>query len=49
MVYKDGRFGRFLACPSYPACKNTKALDKNGALLPEKEPKKAELAAAISQ
>ncbi len=30
MVYKNGRFGRFLACPSYPACKNTKALDKNG-------------------
>ena len=44
MVYKDGKFGRFLACPSYPACKNTKALDKNGKLLPEKEPKKAELA-----
>lgn len=30
MVYKNGRFGRFLACPSYPACKNTKAVDKNG-------------------
>ena len=30
MVYKNGRFGKFLACPSYPACKNTKAIDKNG-------------------
>ncbi len=33
MVYKTGRFGKFLACPSYPACRNTKALDKNGNLL----------------
>ena len=30
MVYKMGRFGRFLACPGYPECKNTLALDKNG-------------------
>ncbi len=30
MIYKNGRFGRFLACPSYPACKNTKAVDKDG-------------------
>ena len=30
MVYKNGRFGKFLACPSYPKCKNTKALDKDG-------------------
>jgi DNA topoisomerase-1 len=26
MVYKEGRFGRFLACPNYPECKNTKAI-----------------------
>ena len=26
MVYKTSRFGRFLACPNYPACKNTKAI-----------------------
>lgn len=26
MVYKNGRFGRFLACPSFPACKNTKPI-----------------------
>ncbi len=30
MVYKNGRFGRFLACPRYPACRNTKAVDKKG-------------------
>ncbi|NLY74648.1 MAG: type I DNA topoisomerase [Firmicutes bacterium] len=28
MVYKYGRFGRFLACPGYPECKNTKAIRK---------------------
>lgn len=26
MVYKSGRFGEFIACPNYPACKNTKAV-----------------------
>ena len=26
MVYKFGRFGKFLACPGYPECKNTKAI-----------------------
>ena len=26
MVYKFGRFGRFLACPGYPECKNVKAI-----------------------
>ncbi len=26
MVYKFGRFGKFLACPNYPECKNTKAI-----------------------
>ena len=26
MVYKMGRFGRFLACPGFPECKNTKAI-----------------------
>ena len=28
MVYKDGRFGEFLACPGYPECKNTKPIIK---------------------
>ncbi len=26
MVYKFGRYGKFLACPGYPECKNTKAI-----------------------
>ncbi len=26
MVYKQGRFGKFLACPAYPQCKNTKSI-----------------------
>ena len=40
MVYKNGRFGKFLACPSYPACKNTKAVDKNGKIVEAVPPKK---------
>ena len=28
MVYKQGRFGRFLACPGFPECRNTKAIVK---------------------
>ncbi len=30
MIYKSGRYGRFLACPNYPECKNTKAVDQAG-------------------
>lgn len=26
MVYKTGRFGRFLACPNFPNCRNTKPI-----------------------
>ncbi len=26
MVIKSGKFGKFLACPGYPTCKNTKAI-----------------------
>ena len=26
MVYKVSRFGKFLACPNYPKCKNTKSI-----------------------
>ncbi len=26
MVYKMGRYGRFLACPNFPACRNTKPI-----------------------
>ena len=43
MIYKNGRFGRFLACPSFPECKNTMALDKDGKPA-QAEEKKQELA-----
>lgn len=29
MVIKSGRFGKFLACPGFPACRNTKPLLKH--------------------
>lgn len=29
MVIKSGRFGKFLACPGYPECKNTKPLPED--------------------
>ena len=28
MVYKNGRYGKFLACSNYPTCKNIKSLDQ---------------------
>ncbi len=28
MVYKHGKFGKFLACPGFPECRNTKAITK---------------------
>ena len=28
MVIKNGKFGKFAACPNYPACKNTKPLEE---------------------
>ena len=38
MIFKDGKFGKFLACPSYPACRNTKAVDKNGQVVEREAP-----------
>ena len=36
MVIKTGRYGRFLACPGYPECRNAKPLVVNtGAKCPE--------------
>ena len=29
MVIKSGRFGKFLACPGYPECKNTRPITEN--------------------
>lgn len=38
MIYKNGRFGKFLACPNYPECKCTKAVDKNGRVAESETP-----------
>ncbi len=38
MVVKNGRFGKFAACPNSPTCKNTKPLTKSGEALVEKKP-----------
>lgn len=32
MIVKNGRFGKFAACPNYPTCRNTKPLDATGAV-----------------
>lgn len=40
MIVKNGRFGRFAACPNYPTCKNTKPLDKAEKNEEEKEAEK---------
>ncbi len=29
MIIRDGRYGKFLACPNYPKCKNIKNLQEN--------------------
>lgn len=36
MIYKEGKFGRFLACPNFPSCRNTVTIDKDG--VPVKKP-----------
>ncbi|MBQ5778110.1 MAG: type I DNA topoisomerase, partial [Oscillospiraceae bacterium] len=33
MVIKNGRFGKFAACPNYPTCRNTKPIDKDGNII----------------
>ena len=40
MIVKNGRFGKFAACPNYPTCKNTKPLTAKK----ETEEKKVEIA-----
>ena len=42
MVVKNGRYGKFAACPNYPACKNTKPLAQTTDGLVEKKPEIAE-------
>jgi len=37
LVIKNGRFGKFAACPSYPECKFTMRLDKSGNVIKREE------------
>ncbi len=40
MVIKNGRYGKFAACPNYPTCKNTKPLDTEKPDAAEEKPEK---------
>ena len=40
MIVKNGRFGKFAACPNYPQCKNPKPLVTKSAEETEKQEKK---------
>ena len=42
MIIKNGRFGKFAACPNYPKCKNTKTLDKDGKIAENKPVEKVD-------
>ncbi|MEG1477906.1 MAG: type I DNA topoisomerase [Clostridiales bacterium] len=37
MVFKMGRYGKFLACPGYPQCRNVKSVDKDGKVAEKEE------------
>ena len=37
LIIKNGRFGKFAACPSYPECKFTMPLDKDGNIIKKEE------------
>lgn len=39
MIVKNGRYGKFAACPNYPECKNTKPLTKESTAPSEKSEK----------
>ncbi len=40
MVIKNGRYGKFAACPNYPTCKNTKPLEAAKPEATEEKPEK---------
>ncbi len=44
MIVKNGRFGKFAACPNYPQCRNTKPLVAKSAEESEKEERKTVVA-----
>jgi DNA topoisomerase-1 len=37
LIIKNGRFGKFAACPSYPECKFTMRLDRDGNIVKKEE------------
>ena len=45
MIVKNGRFGKFAACPNYPKCRNTKPLVKTDVETDEEAEAKEEVAA----
>ena len=47
MVIKNGRFGKFAACPNYPTCKNTKTLNNDGTIKEQEEQKSTDLKCEI--
>jgi len=49
MIYKNGRYGKFLACPNFPSCRNTKAVDEAGNVVERAEaaPEKADFKCEI--
>ena len=40
MVVKNGRYGKFAACPNYPTCKNTKPLEEKKPEIQVEKPEK---------
>ena len=38
MREKEGRFGKFLACTGFPACRNTKPLNQDGSTREKEDP-----------
>ena len=45
MVEREGRYGKFAACPNYPKCKNTKRLDAKEETAPAEEDRQPEIVA----
>jgi DNA topoisomerase I len=43
MVIKNGRYGKFAACPGYPECKNTKPLARDGSVIETQNDEKTDI------
>ncbi|MDD4773161.1 MAG: type I DNA topoisomerase [Eubacteriales bacterium] len=43
MVIKNGRYGKFAACPGYPECKNTKPLTPDGSAVDSSKTEKTDV------